>query len=138
MKLIGFITILFVAGIANANHLDGTYVGKGSYKTKDGQKGTYSVEVTIKGHKSTSKYAFTKDKGFTFSAEAKFDKNGFITVEAGKAKGEGYCFEVWCHYELPSETLEETVVFKGKNLYRLGSKMENKVLIAWEEMLTKK
>ncbi len=140
MKKLVVIASLLMSCLAAAETVtlaDGKYSGKGWWKDGDGNKGEYTVEVTIANHQITSKYAYaSKNEEFSFKAD--IDENGFFEVKNGdEVIGEGYCMGPQCHYEIADDDveLEETMTFYNDHLYRVGSKSLEDDDYVWVEVL---
>lgn len=134
-------TFIFASSSAMAmtNMPDGTYQGEGRWSDNQGETGHYEVSVNIESDTVSSSYSF--DSGQT--GEYEFQTTGsahsqFDVLVGGIRVGEGYCMSVQCHYSisLGNKVLEETLTFYEDNLYRIGSKRLDSVVITWEESMT--
>ena len=115
---------------------NGTYEGKGVWRTEKGQKGEYTMKVTFKDN-HMEEMLMVDGKTFEVKADAKFDGNDFFVVSiAGAPSSRGYCGSVWCHAE--GKDFEETMAFVENHLYQLGSKTADGVKLVWEGDLEKK
>ena len=116
---------------------NGAYKGAAQWKSSAAQSGTYNVTTTIADGTVTSSYAWDNGQTQTWTFSASPDANGvFEVVSGGQKVGEGYCFDVQCHYTAFNGNLEETLTFYGNALYKLGSKRVNGTTIIWQEQLS--
>ena len=133
--------------IAQSALQPGEYSGGGDWASEDGTSGHYSVSTKVFAPAADavssvgSVYHYdNKEESWGFAILP--GANGFFLVAAGEAEGsivgQGYCFEVQCHYTAFDGKLEETLTFVDGKLYKIGSKSFGKSKIKWQEALTLK
>ena len=118
---------------------DGHFEGRANWKDSTGRKGYYRVETAINGDTMTTRYRAPAGS-YTYVLQTKNTHDGYFdVVSGGKKVGEGYCFNVQCHYsaDINGVLLEETLTYWAGNLYRLGSKNIQGTAYNWEESLQK-
>jgi len=136
-----FLTSTIVTNIYAGTIQNGTFVGKGLWKSNADQ-GTYEVTTNVNSNIIDSSYLHQGGKPKKWSFEMEQTKNGFFKVKAyGAEIGKGYCLDKveLCHYEIAvgQLVLEETLTIQGNKLYRFGSKDEGSGRIFWQEALDK-
>jgi len=148
LTTITFLTAILAANAGMAHGFQaGTYSGEGLWNSSQA-KGTYKVELQVKGNEISSQYAITDtgSKKWSFTMKNKAH-NFFDVVSEGEKIGTGYCLEkaLVCHYEVAQGDfkLEETIVqepaqqpAQQKNvIYKFGSKQTGANVISWQEKL---
>jgi hypothetical protein len=115
---------------------------------------TLHGEITVKGN--------GEGQSMTYTMRVSMDDNGFFTVtDQDGHEGKGFCFTQkhpdqdvgdlsdghhghrmakMCHYSLAMEdkSIEESIVFKGGHIYRMGSHTQGETMMAWKLALNKK
>jgi hypothetical protein len=116
----------------------GTYAGQGEWVSQDGQKGHYLVTTTVMDGVMKSSYKWAEQGSEWTFTMLPFGDNFFKVASGadGQIVGEGYCFDVQCHYTAFGGNLEETLSFVDGKLYKLGSKKEQSLNIKYQEALT--
>ena len=119
----------------------GKYSGTGDWSAEDGSSGHYRVTTSVMGAAISSiSTVYTFDgKTETWEFSILPTTNGFFKIVSGaegQIVGEGYCYEVQCHYAAFDGKLEETLTFVDGKLYKVGSKAFGASRIKWQEALT--
>ena len=138
-SLVTFVALMFtVSASAMTAFPAGEYSGTGTWKYMDGTTGTYEVTMKVEKDQISSTYQFG-DAVLEYTMRAVFNQNGFFSLnDTDTVVGNGYCYSVWCHFDVPSDGIEETVVFIGDEAYRLGSKKKGSKHVVWNEDLKKR
>jgi hypothetical protein len=133
MMLAALVSTPIVAGPIN----DGAYLGKGQWRDSTAESGEYVVSTRVKNGIFSSRYSFngaTENWEFTILPG---QNSTFKVLVKGVEVGDGYCFQVQCHYQIYTGSLEETLTFEGDRLYKVGSKVLGGVRVFWQETLNK-
>lgn len=137
MKVFMMLAALVSTPIVAGPITDGSYVGNGQWRDTTAESGEYAVSTTVKNGILSSRYSFdgsTENWEFTVLP----GQNGtFKVLVKGEEVGDGYCFQVQCHYQIYTGGLEETLTFDGDRLYKVGSKVHAGVRIFWQESLSR-
>lgn len=127
------------------------YEGKGYSKSSLGQESQYTASVSVvpadNGMNINNTYTFSTGV-YQWNYHIHNGANNMFDVYSNAILiGNGYCMPLptagdkWCHYSLnvTNIQLEQTVVIKGANVYRMGSKVDliSKVKYMWQESLAK-
>lgn len=114
---------------------EGEYRGQGQWKNQQGQDGKYLVTTTVEGAQIRSSYQYEGGQKFWEFEISGMNSGTFDIYSEGLKVGEGYCYDVQCHYSAFNGALEETLTFVRGSLYKLGSKDSREGKIIWQEEL---
>ncbi|MEQ1876436.1 MAG: hypothetical protein ABL958_07305 [Bdellovibrionia bacterium] len=151
MKIAAFILTFVLSFAAQAQRFmaeQGSYEGRGKFRTEDGESGTYSISVQfaermIRGQKFLAMSSKSNGGGRTASWEIFFseDRNGFFKVVDADLKqiGDGFCLEFQCHFSVSGflTHTQETLSFQGPVMYVLGMRSQAGKKSSWQEILQK-
>lgn len=155
MKILALFAALAIAPASWADVK--TYIGEGEYTKRDLTQGTYSVNTTVdhsqrEKHVVVNTYTYMRD-GQQVNMTSRYviqslNRNFFdVTDMDGNKMGDGYCMlasdqdgsqKRVCkyHFEQNDSRIEETAVFKGNKLHRMGSEKADDLYVIWSESLT--
>lgn len=132
MRAFVLAAVLAVSSISFAMLPEGTFEGKGVWKTPDNSEGTWTEEAIITKKEDAFNVAshitvyFKEEKIQEESSSTDFvpTQNGFFEMKhGGRNSGGGYCFGPTCHFNFTDHdgTGEETIHMAAGMLHKMGS-----------------
>ncbi|MBP6218404.1 MAG: hypothetical protein KA436_07440 [Oligoflexales bacterium] len=132
---------------------DSRYEGTGHSMSSTGVASTYAARVEIVPGADNdvgvlNTYTLENGSRYLWNYTVRSGDHGMFAVwSQNTAIGNGYCMDLsenagkWCHYSLKFDNLqlEESIIMKGNNLFRMGSKYlpATAMKYMWRETLSK-
>lgn len=149
---VGLVVFAFLSAVslADASRYEGTWVGKGEWKTPEGVMGTYTSEMTMsgdeKGFSVKEKIVVNSPKGEKEVMENEWSatpgKAGFFNVVTkDKKTSKGFCFRNECMMEGMGDKagshFSEYLRFEKRRIFRVGYDDSGEV-VAWKGFMVRK